>query len=372
MGVLDPTALHHVSFLASEAAVAGSFNALNIVQGIPAHTPTARAVFCYNKYVDTSIHPSLSELYEHPLKLQHILSSEIYTKRREELIKIGRHVAIRVYSSSEEGGALITTVPKHPEDSLPQPELMRERIEQRLGLNVSYIIPGECLCNTQFNKFVDPAGIHLLSQCVAGSERSITHNAVCDELIHMARAANLSAGREDRQIILDHNPNSKQRMDIVIDNFDNGAPLSIDFSIIDCRNEQYTTSWSAAMPGQAAKDREQYKIKKYGPKYAEQGYAFEPFVMESFGRFGARTAKLFDELAARVHTARSYMPLSYHKQFWRSRLVMALHRNAATGVKKRMANVMRRRDGLGDSYAAGNRCLPCDKVDMVGYGRCRG
>jgi hypothetical protein len=372
MGILDPTAIHHVSFLASEAAVAKSISVLNQIQGAPPHKPSDKAVQCFEEYVDKAVFPTVEEMFEKPLKLQHTLSEGIYKKRREMLIKLSRFTAIRIHSSSEEGSVLITTLPKMPEDSIPKAALMRERLEQRLGLPVSYIVSGECKCNTpNSSKYVDRAGIHLLSQCNSGGERNTTHNAVCDELVHMARAANLTARREDRQIILDENPNSKRRMDVIIDNFENGSPLSIDCSIIDCRNDQYVNNWGSVVAGQAASDREKQKIQDYGPLYLAQGYLFKPFVMESLGRFGVRTSKLFDDLVARVHAARDFMSLASHKQYWRARIGMALHRNAAIGMCGRMKNVLRRRRGLEDSSTAGNMCLPCDKVDMVGYGRCR-
>jgi len=221
------------------------------------------------------------------------------------------------------------------------------------------------------SNYVDPAGHHLLSQCCAGGERTTTHDAIAQEIVHMVRAGNNSARREDRQIILENDPNSKQRMDVIIDNFEDGSSLSIDVSIVDCRNVQYARN-AELLPGQAAKDRENYKIKKYGSVYANLGYTFKPFVVESFGRFGDRTAKLFDELALRVHAARPHIPLAYHKHFWRTRIIMAMHRNAALGVKKRMDNVLRRRNGLEGSTGGKSLCLPCEKVDMWGYTRCRG
>ena len=187
----------------------------------------------------------------------------------------------------------------------------------------------------------------------------------------MARAANLSARREDRQVILGHKPDSKMRMDVIIDNFDNGTSLSIDFSIIDYRNEQYCSSSTILSPGKAESDREKQKLRKYKQIYVDEGCDFQPWVVGVHGRFGACGRKLFDELAGRVHAARDYLPLSYHKQYWKARILMALHRTAATGMKTRMENVRRRRKGL-DNDSTGNRYLPCDKIDIAGYGRCRG
>lgn len=210
----------------------------------------------------------------------------------------------------------------------------------------------------------------MLSHCTAGNERSVTHNAICDELVHMARAANLSARREDRQVILGCLPDSKMRMDVIIDNFENGASLSIDVSVIDCRNGQYSSAANALYAGKAANDREKDKIRKYGPLYEKEGCLFTPAGIEPFGRMGKCFLKLFDELALRVHATRDYVSLSYHKQFWKSRIIMAMHRAAACGLKKRMDNVLRRRKGL-DCASTGNRCLPCDKLDLDGYGRCR-
>lgn len=161
---------------------------------------------------------------------------DIHKSRRDELKSRNPYIAARIDSCSEEGAIIVTTLPKYAEDSIINKFMMRERLEMRLGLEVSYIQPGPCLCTTNGSGFVDTAGLHLLSHCTAGNERSVTHNAICDELVHMARAANLSARREDRQVILGCLPDSKMRMDVIIHNFENGASLSIDVSVIDCRN----------------------------------------------------------------------------------------------------------------------------------------
>jgi len=373
MGIIDPSSIHPVAFLASEAAVACSISELNNVHGLPEFQPSSVARQCYDKYVDKARYPSLALLFQGPLKLQHSLATDIHNARRALLKARSKQIAIRLDSCSEEGSILITALPKYKEDSIEGKDLFRERLEMRLGLPIGYIQTGNCKCNTPSGSFVDSTNFHLLSQCTSGNDPTITHNAVADVLVQMARRANLTARKEDRAILLANDPDCKHRMDVVIDNFSNGSSLSLDVSIIDPRGAVYSSTCSELLPGKAANDKEQVKIRKYGAIYAGQGCLFEPFVLESFGRFGHRTRKIFQELLQRVFAAHDYLPLAYHKLFWKTRILMALHRNAAIGVKKRMDNVLRRRKGLDDSTSSSsNVYLPCEKVDLGCYSRCRG
>ncbi len=86
--------------------------------------------------------------------------------------------------------------------------------------------------------------------------------------------------------------------------------------------------------GKAAKDREDYKIKKYRNIYANQSSAFEPFVVESFGRFGDRTRDVFNEIVDRVHAAKPHYSVSFLKHYWKSRIVIALHTSGGRGVSR--------------------------------------
>jgi hypothetical protein len=57
---------------------------------------------------------------------------------------------------------------------------------------------------------------------------------------------------------------TKERMDIVCDNFKPGVPLNIDVSVTDPRQLKYTGSEYPIPPGRAALDRETEKCMKYG------------------------------------------------------------------------------------------------------------
>jgi hypothetical protein len=73
-----------------------------------------------------------------------------------------------------------------------------------------------------------------------------------------------------------------------------------------------------------ASDAEEEKIKKYADVYKCQGHEFVPFALESFGAFGPRIVSVFNILIAHVYAANVHMPLSFIKQYWMNRIVMAL------------------------------------------------
>ena len=75
-------------------------------------------------------------------------------------------------------------------------------------------------------------------------------------------------------------------------NFLPGVPMAFDHSIADPRQSGLTVK---PIPGKAAKKREYSKIDKFRNNLALQGTRFEPFVLESFGRWGYRTRIIFKD-----------------------------------------------------------------------------
>jgi hypothetical protein len=79
-------------------------------------------------------------------------------------------------------------------------------------------------------------------------------------------------------------------------------------------------------------------LEKYTADYVSQNCQFEPFVMESFGRFGNRTRSLFNQVVERVQASKDSQSSPFMKNHWRMRVVMALHISASSGVMERMNN----------------------------------
>ena len=69
-------------------------------------------------------------------------------------------------------------------------------------------------------------------------------------------------------------------------------------------------------------------------------------MLESFGRFGDRTRDLFKQVVDRVQASKDQYSSSFLKQYWRARIVMALHFSASSGGRDRMNEVVQRRRGL--------------------------
>jgi hypothetical protein len=58
------------------------------------------------------------------------------------------------------------------------------------------------------------------------------------------------------------------------------------------------------------------------------------------------------------------MPLSFHKQYWRSRIIMAMHVGASRGMHVRMSSLTKRRRGQSKSPPT-----PYESVDYMGWSR---
>jgi hypothetical protein len=345
-GIIDPSLIHHVSFLACEAAVAESISALQIARDLPPFQPSEDAHSVYGSdCVDRERFPDLNVLFVESYKLQHRLSVDLYEKRARDLRARDTAIAHRLDSCSEEGSVLVTCIPTEAGFTIADGAKMRERLCMRAGLGIPYIAEGPCNCGASA-AWVDKLNFHLLSGCKVGGERLQNHNGVRDALLQLFRQASLTCRPGGRSVCLAHEPGTRKSVDMTVDNFDGLVGLGIDISVIDPRGTKYNRMHKPIPPGKAAMDREKHKVGKYQEAYVEQRTQFEPFVMEAFGRFGNRTRNLFDQVVDRVQASKDQYSFSYLKQYWRARIVMALHICACNGVKDRMDEVIMRRKGL--------------------------
>jgi hypothetical protein len=345
-GIIDPSLIHHVSFLACEAGVSESISALQIARNLPPFQPSEDARSCYDsKCVDKEHFPDLEVMYVESHKLQHRLSVELYKRRSTELRKRGVGIAQRLDSCSEEGAILITCIPKDPTLTISDGAKMRERLCMRAGLPIPYIKCGPCLCG-EVGAYVDEHNFHLLSGCKRGGERLKNHNGVRDTLLEFFRQGGMSCRPGGREVCLAHEPGTKKSVDMTVDNYDGLIPLGVDVSVVDPRSTKFNRVRTPIAAGAAAKDREVYKIKKYQDAFVSQHVVFEPFVLESYGRFGPGTRALFDQVVDRICAVEDQHAAAYQKPYWKARIVMALHINACHGFKERMDGVLARRGGL--------------------------
>jgi ribonuclease HI len=169
------------------------------------------------------------------------------------------------------------------------------------------------------------------------NQRISTHNAVRDASREMCKSAGLTTRIEDMQTLKQNDIDTKSRVDIICDNFLPGVPMGMDISIADPRQSGLTVK---SIPGKAAKKREYSKIQKFKNDLARQGTRFEPFVLESYGRWGYRTRIIFKQLISmimdnsKLHAcALDQSVITHH---WRSKITLAMHKQACLGMHNRI------------------------------------
>ncbi len=172
-----------------------------------------------------------------------------------------------------------------------------------------------------------------------------------------------------REVCLAHEPGTRKSVDMTVDNYDGLIPMGVDISVVDPRSTKFHRVRTPIAAGAAAKDREVYKIKKYQDAYVSQHVLFEPFVLESFGRFGDGTRALFSQVVDRICAIKDQHAAAYQKPYWKARIVMALHINACNGVKDRMDGVLARRGGLtvGVESADSRKRVDCEMFARARY-----
>ncbi len=244
----------------------------------------------------------------------------------------------RLDSCCHEGGIIVTTIPRNDEFAIKTAHHFRERIRMRLGLPISGCNPGLC---SHCEGDVDAKGFHLLSVCPFGNERQMTHNAVRNAVIDLCRHAGLPTRCEDSSLNKISDIDTKKKTDFTCDNFLPGVPITFDTSVTDPR--QYVLL--KPQPGKAAKIREKSKIKKYSEDIAKAGALFQPFILESFGRWGPITRAIFKQLITRVMQTSTINSLSITKDvithYWRTRITMAMHRQASLGMHQRIQKLIK-------------------------------
>jgi hypothetical protein len=256
----------------------------------------------------------------------------------------------RLHSCSREGGIIITASPAYEDNRISLQFIFRERLLMRLGLPYYEIPTGYCHCNKNIKILVDREGYHLSAVCPKGGERQAKHNAILCVVSQMCTHAGLTNRREDSEVLKLIDIDTKERIDLVVDNFLPGISLNIDVAVCDPRQLRGTTP----EPGKAAKMREQVKNKHYLERIERTGSKFHPFVLESFGRWGEEARQIFDQIIERMtfHGSTTFfnLPKSWIVHYWRSRITMALHRQACIGMHKRINALKQSYRGLSGNF----------------------
>ena len=86
-------------------------------------------------------------------------------------------------------------------------------------------------------------------------------------------------------------------------------------------------------------------MNKFRDNLARQGTRFEPFVLESYGRWGYRTRIIFKDLISKIKENSKLHACSLDKSvlthFWRCKITLAMHRQACLGMHTRIKVLQR-------------------------------
>jgi hypothetical protein len=394
-GIIDPIESNYPAYLGAQAAVSkqkvhlqkmiNKFRDLNITDNFTNNQPTVITneevlANCSNEFIQAfyQFKPlysavandetfNLSTLLQETNKgkrIQHYLTT-IVNESKIELINHWwtKDDINRINSCSKEGSIIITALPTHKDHIINGTYVFRERLLLRAGLPYFAIPTGDCLCGNH-SKYVDSHGFHLLSGCNKGNLRQTVHNALRDAVADMCSMAGLITNTEASDLLKLGNPNTKQRIDISADNYLPGKSLNIDTSITDPRQVKYSVRVQAVPPGQPSSDREDEKRNKYLNQFTSLNSLFEPFIVETFGRWGKSTVHLFKELVDRVSTISRTKGFFFHKSYishkWKCKINMAMHRAACYGIHSRIEELVRRRKRNSDDSRMDYVCDTCN------------
>ena len=245
---------------------------------------------------------------------------------------------------------IITAIPNNNEFSISTANHFRERLRMRLGLPINGCDPGPC---SRCKGVVDARGFHLLSVCPYGNERQMTHSALRNAVVDLCRHAGLPTRCEDSSLNKVIDIDTRKKTDFTCDNFLPGIPITFDAAVTDPRQLVLVKPKA----GKAANAKEKFKIKKYSEDLSNAGAVFKPFVLESFGRWGPITRAIFKELISSVMQSSTVNSLSLTKDiithYWRTRITMAMHRQASLGLHQRIQKQMK-----ADRYTSKNARRP--------------
>jgi hypothetical protein len=183
------------------------------------------------------------------------------------------------------------------------------------------------------------------------------HDAVKNVYKALGIKAGLSTSTENRDIPQLIDINSLQVIDLKYNNYDAGRHLLCDVKITNADQRNYRGH--VVVPGKAALDGEQEKVRKYNQQCIDCGCLFHPLVLEDQGRMGDVTRRVTNDLIARAQERRqgSLDPTGaeFNKRYWTARIVMALHRASCTGLQVRINNILSKRSAsasASDTYLA--------------------
>jgi len=300
--------------------------------------------------------PTLPRLKEERLKTQKLINQAVKVALRREFIinhvlSQPHHVG-RLFSASEEGEALMTTIPawnslRFPSDG----QCFRLALSLRFGLPLQGLVHSECQCRNGDSNHIDPHGYHLFAACnLKGNGKIYRHEALKREVAELLSAVGYHVKLESSDTIQLSQPESGQRTDITILDYTPGKVADIDVSIVDSRklfygaNGSFEPNLNNLTAGKAAMDTEHTKRSTYEEAIHSGGHYFFPFIMEYLGRWGPAMKDFFKHnLAERLKSeAKAAEDRDKYCSQWKRRLTVAMIIAATYKLRQQINDAMDR------------------------------
>ena len=391
LSILDPVLVHHPAFIASQiAATLSHLLVSNILQLMSTNTGnhsireiialcprpshelvlsslSTQLIGAFDQYkssiyvpmIPNAIRPQVEVNLNNDLSISSLITSSDKLKIQKYLMKlryeyINRVIRLtwpsrdinRLNSASNEGAIPITVLPILKEFCISANNMFSEILCYRLGVAYSFTPTGTCACGAPLLQENNSNHFHVQSVCAHGNHRQSKHNAIRDVLIQLFRTAGYIAKGEP--VIVDiARPTTKERLDLVVDNYTPGKSLYIDVSISDVMQKKYNTSLTPVAIGKAAADREATKISNHGESCQRIDSYFAPFVIEQAGNWGIKTRELFNNIITLLIQRRTGSTTdstdTNTKRYYKCKIMMAYFRASCIGFHRRCDTIKRAR-----------------------------
>ena len=352
---------------------------------------------------------SVGKLAAAPRKTQEKLTGALHARRRERMllsVEAGglapaRDEAVRLLSSSDEGGAWLRAIPYDPSVRLAN-GAFRGAVAFRLGVPQRRLQrgPDTCDCHRAHDerarvararaqrrvrnrgrrrrqrrqrrrpKRVDGRGEHDMT-CAYGNPHG-RHARYQAALVSAGKDANqLVRHTTVRELRVETDSRSQKQADVAIDLFGPEQVTALaDFVVCHPTAATYVNSYGQS--GDAAKKVAAKKVKKYGALATQLGYKFIPFAAETYGKMGEAALQVVRTLGSAA--AEESAPRPWHARSFADATVQRLSVALQRGVQEDQllrAHVRRTRHlfGVNDGGAPGGGAATESVVARAGAAR---
>jgi hypothetical protein len=289
---------------------------------------------------------------------QHKLNLIVKRLRLQQFIaknidKNAHHIT-RVLSSSEEGEALVTTVPAFDDLRFGKNGIEYvHALRTRLGLPIMGIREGPCHCRSERKRgHCDATGYHACI-CIAQGQRSgvqATHNDGKRVLRDMCIEAGYRALNESSESTQGDDPLSRKRTDVIL--FDGLKTYDLDYGVTDPRKGYLgSKKWNKLQLTTPAFAASNYENEKW--EYYDEVPNLYPCIIESFGRWGTGLKNFFNTKLKPMLKFNAKHQQQNGKAIlqWKKRLTMGMFKGYASHLHSRVKEIMARNQVVDREHA---------------------